>query len=373
MTDRDLQARFHSIRPDMPEAYIQQHDRLMDRLIRGREGGAVRRRMLLRIAFIVLLLAASFTALALTNRLNLLSMLTIHEGNRNPVSDAAGMLVRQVLASHRFPHTEVTIREAVYDGRILRALYSVRDLAATRPFAPEGTPLPGSFSFENADRDGIRWKELDDCIVDGQSAMPVGYSGPVAGAEPGEVLTLVQFDLAGMELSDPFTVLLPITGDNTPESLVFSLSSVDLPGVRSLPAPSAMALADRTIAVTRITWSPIRVYIDMEIEMAPGVPEPVCHEALWRWTLEAELLDGESKAAYPLADTATGYRDNTEMDPDAGDFRHRILDPAKPVTIGLHLEFASPGDAPSSLILRAGEESVRIAVPQDTVKQDIIK
>lgn len=127
--------------------------------------------------------------------------------------------------------------------------------------------------------------------MDGEPVNPVGTGGPVAGPLPGEVLTLAQFDLKGLQLKDTFTVLLPIRWMEPDSEMAFTLSAVELPGVFSLPVPPAVRWTGRTMTITRITWSPIRVYIDAQIEVDPGVPESVCHEILWRWTLEAQLDD----------------------------------------------------------------------------------
>lgn len=102
--------------------------------------------------------------------------------------------------------------------------------------------------------------------MDGEPVNLVGTGGPVAGPLPGEVLTLAQFDLKGLQLKDTFTVLLPIRWMEPDSEMAFTLSAVELPGVFSLPVPS-------------------------QIEVDPGVPESVCHEILWRWTLEAQLDD----------------------------------------------------------------------------------
>lgn len=359
MTEQDLKKAFGENQPRLPQNYALKHDGLLKQLTTEKTVQIISRKIVLRLALVLSVLALSLTAFALTGGFDLLNILMIREANRYPVSEEAQQLVQTDLADFRFEHTLVSVKEAVYDGQLLRVLYSIRDMSATAPFAEAGTILD-DFTFEAADKDGLSWALLDYALIDGQSVNPIGTGGPVAGVGNGEVLTLAQFDLRELDLPDRFTVLLPIAGQNTPKELSFTLSSDNLPGVYALPLPAPVTFGINTLTITNLTWSPIRVYIDAFIEVVPGVPEEVCHEILWRWTLDARLQGGLEQADYPLADTATGYSSNTEFAPELGDFRHRILDTTKPVFISLHLEFASPGQMPDSLILRAGEDSVSI-------------
>lgn len=317
-----------------------------------------RLRPALALALGLLLLTAA--AFALTSGFGLIDLLKQAEGGRVPIQEQVQEGIRQDLASHRFPHTKVTVKEALYDGRMLRVLYSVQDLQATSPLVEPGSTIPHDFRFEAALKDSISWSVLDYCRVDGHSVDATGSSISVAGPEPGQALTVVQFDLAGLDLEDSFEVLLPIAGPNTPRELAFTLSATDLKGIRQLPLPSPLVLKDRVLHLTQVVFSPMRVYVDMEIEVAAGVPEEVCHEILWRWTLDAQMHNPDTGQAYTLSDTATGYAGNTEPDPGKGDFRHRILDESQPVVIRIHLEFESPGDLPDRLQLSAGEESLII-------------
>ena len=293
--------------------------------------------------FMVLLLAVAF---ALTEGFGLLQVMQIKEEYQTPISTRAQKLVVRALARHEFEHTEVVIQEALYDGKMLRVLYSVRDLKADAPFAPAGSELPPDFVFQAADKDGISWNTLDGCEVDNQPVSAIGITGSVAGELNGQVLILCQFDLSGVQVSNPFSVLLPIAGQNTPENLRFELPSYPLSGVIQLPLPKLLTLPDRNLQVTNALWSPIRVYLTLDIMMAPGVPEETCHETLWRWTMDAKLSDANTGVNYPLVDVSSGYSSNTEFAPDLGDFRHRILDPKKPVTMSIRMEFTSPETLP---------------------------
>lgn len=340
---------------------------LRARIEAGLPRGAARPRLKphLALALASLLMAMLAAAFALTDGFGLLRVLQLAEEGRAPISPRARELVVSELASHRFAHTEVAIREALYDGRMLRVLYSVRDLNADAPFGPAGATIGPDFTFPAADSDGISWQTLDACDIDGETACATGVTGTVAGERDGEVLTISQFDLSQVPVGNPFRVLLPLAGRHTPDSLAFTLPSDPLPGVVALPPQAPLQLPDRTLQVSRVVWSPIRVYIDLDITMAAGVPEPVCHETLWHWTMDAQLRDPLTGQGYALADTASGYTGNAEFAPDVGDFRHRILDAAQPVTMRVHLEFAAPDQMPARVLLSAGEEMLPlVTVPQ---------
>lgn len=317
-----------------------------------------------RLAFVVtLVLFLGFAAaFALTEGFGLLAVWQIKDESRAPIAKQAQNLIVSRLAWHQFEHTEVVIQEALYDGKMMRVLYSIRDLKANQPFATTGSELPSDFVFLAAEKDGISWKTLDSCEVDHEPVSAVGITGSIAGEENGQVLTISQFDLSGVSVGNPFHVLLPIAGPDTPESLRFELPSSPLSGVIQLPLPPPLMLADRSLQVSYAMWSPIRVYLNLEISMAPGVPEDVCHETLWRWTMDTRLSDADTGEEYPMADVGSGYTSNTEFAPELGDFRHRILDPTKPVTMMIRLEFASPEEMPKRLLLSAGEESLTIQV-----------
>lgn len=338
----------------------QLHDRIRDGMIQSSKPSHLRLKPRLAIVLALIMVLGLVAAFALTQGFGLIAVWQIKEANRAPISSQAQKLVRSELAKHQFEHTEVAIQEALYDGRMLRVLYSVRDLNADKPFAPPGSELPPDFMFTAADQDGISWQTLDGCLVDDVPVSAVGITGNIAGELNGQVLTISQFDLSDVPVKNPFSVLLPIAGPDTPESLRFELPSSPLSGVVQLPLPEPLVLPDRSLQVTDAIWSPIRTYISLEITMNAGVPEPICHETLWRWTMDAKLTNADTSEDYPLADVGSGYTNNMEPAPDIGDFRFRVLDSSQPVTMTIHLEFASPDEMPQHLLLSAGEESLTI-------------
>ncbi len=89
--------------------------------------------------------------------------------------------------------------------------------------------------FPSADKDGISWRILAGCQVDDEEVSAVGITCSIAGTLNGQVLTISQFDLSSVPVKNPFSVLLPIAGQNTPKSLRFGLPSSPLSGVKQLP------------------------------------------------------------------------------------------------------------------------------------------
>jgi len=338
----------------------QLHARIRDGMNQSSKSSSSRLKPRLAFVLVLIMVLGLVAAFALTQGFGLLAVWQIKEANQAPISSQAQKLVVGELARHEFEHTEVVIQEALYDGRMLRVLYSVRDLTADKPFALPGSELPPDFVFTAADQDGISWQTLDGCLVDDVPVSAVGITGNIAGELNGQVLTISQFDLSDVPVKNPFSVLLPIAGPDTPENLRFELPSSPLSGVVKLPLPEPLVLPDRSLQVTDAIWSPIRTYISLEITMNAGVPEPICHETLWRWTIDAKLSNADTGVDYPLADVGSGYTSNMDPAPDIGDFRFRVIDLSKPVTMTIQLEFASPDEMPQRLLLSAGEESLLI-------------
>lgn len=174
------------------------------------------------------------------------------------------------VASHSFEHTDVAVREAAWDGRVLRILYSVRDRTVERVFTDEDI-WDGNYDLPGARQDGITadWG-CDYVYVNGVKLCLTGYMASRAGSEPGEVLVALESDLveriasekADITLGDTFEVWLPIIGmggkDETPEDLHFTVQNTDLVGVRHIALPEKTVLDDGTeIEVTNFMITPI--------------------------------------------------------------------------------------------------------------------
>lgn len=313
----------------------------------------------LRYAIIALILLSTLTAFALTRGFGLFQMIGDHlDPAVSTVRPEAYDLLQTDLGFYRFDHVDVRIKEAVYDGKYLRLAYTVKDRSVKEPFAKEPTltyMIPG-FQMKAAEADGISWETLDWCEIDGQHFNPLGASAAYSTENPGEIITWVQFDVTGATLPNTFRVNTPIRGQHTPEELVFTMSSA-LKGVQQLALPKAQRVGNYQINVTELMLSPIRVYVTVELVVDPGVDIRQCETIMNQWMMKAKLGDHDWQTTFPLAEMAgAGYFDNVvfELLPlpdDQVDMRDRVIDPKKPVTIRVRLEFVPQEEYPDSFRL----------------------
>ncbi len=88
-------------------------------------------------------------------------------------------LLQKDLAKVEFEHVEVTVKEAVYDGRYLRIAHATRDKSATKPFdkKTEEDVWNGNFEFRAATMDEVSWASMDYAFVNGHNLNPWGAPG----------------------------------------------------------------------------------------------------------------------------------------------------------------------------------------------------
>ena len=246
------------------------------------------------------------------------------------VQPQAYELVRHDVASYDFEHVTVTIKEAVYDGEMLRTVISIRDRAATAPIkANDEYGYMDDYVFEAADKDNIRWQIMDWLYIDGESVCPEGEAGVVCGEENGEVLQYIQTYIDRSTLGDTFTVGFPLVKpdtadgrmpvdengrkiDPTPKELTFTLSASNLTGVTYLDLPESKDYGDYTATITKAIISPIRVYLNVDFQMKDGAPADIADTIEQRW-FSAQVVDKDGKELLVSADTGFGgpYGDRT--------------------------------------------------------------
>lgn len=317
---------------------------------RAAERSALRRPPL-RLILAAALILISLGAFALTRGFGLFHMMGEHltEAQRTVRPEAYEMLQTN-LSSYSFEHVDVSVREAVYDGKYLRVAYSVVERARKTPFAAEPGPVENlrNWRFEAAEKDGISWETLDWCGIGGEHYNPLGSTGSYTTDQPGEILSWVQFDLSYAELPERFTVSLPLRGMDTPPELQFTMSSA-LVGVKRLQLPPPARAGRYQIRVTEAMVSPIRIYMSAELVVDAGVPVEDCQRLMNRWMMDAQLHSSDGSIHYPLAEQAgAGMTGNVRYEeirlPDgSAAFEDRIIDPAKPVTLIARHEF-TPGE-----------------------------
>ena len=319
----------------------------------------------LRVVLAITLLGATLTAFALTNGFGLFELMGTVAPHMATVRPEAQQLVQTDLAFHAFPHVDVAIREAAYDGRYLRVAYSVTDRAATQPLDAPGVSLtegrPQLFDFAAAQQDGISWSTLDSALVNGQRVNPLGMSFSVAGPGNGEAITWVQFDVKDLELPETFPVHLPLQGRDTPDALAFTLHKGDMRSVYPLALPEDKAMDGYTLHVQEVTVSPIRTYITLHLVVQPGRTVADAWHLATLWAHNAVLSAQDGSDPQRWTDTALGPVANmqwtrVQLQDGTYGYENRILNPGEPVTMAVYGEFTPPDTYPEAFWLGVDDE-----------------
>lgn len=237
---------------------------------------------------LALILCLAGTAVAVGNRLNLFNFFDDLDAPNPTVQPEAYALTSYDAAAYSFAHTDVAVREAAWDGRVLRILYSVRDRTVDRVLTDAEVWADG-FVLPGAQQDGISaYLGCDYVYVNGQSLSLTGTMACRAGDETGEVLVALECDLAQRiaaeapeELSAfeaQYEIWLPILRkdgqDATPQELHFVIGNTDLAGVRELAAPAAITLEDGVVIdLYRFMISPIRVYVQADVWLPADITD----------------------------------------------------------------------------------------------------
>ena len=317
----------------------------------------------LRTAAVLVLLLMTATAFALTDGFGIFSLMSHVLPNLGNVQEQAQGMVQKELAEHSFEHVDVKITEAVYDGKYIHVAYSVRDRDATEPFTQDDVDgLSDYHSFDAAAKDNVSWQTLDWIEVDGVNYYPLGYSGNIAGPQPGEVVSWVQFDLTGAVLNDTFRVHLPIVWKDSPEELDFTMRKGGLQGVYNLDVPQDTRVGNHIIRIQEALFTPIRIYFRTELIFDAGVPMDEVAELTWKWMDEAKLTDQNGDNPLLIADWAGGFTGDNHawVKNMKGEYEDQIVNPSKPVSGILFHEFIPLESYPDFLRFGVGEDSVLI-------------
>ncbi|MHC1786464.1 MAG: hypothetical protein AB9880_05345 [Christensenellales bacterium] len=333
--------------------------RVLDQ-VRKEEEPVMKRKISLSAIIAVALIAVAAAAFALTDGFGLFDLMG--QGKREEfavVQKEAYDLMQKNLASASFDHVDVTVTEAVYDGKYLRIVHSTRERDAQAPF-DDAKVYNGDFRFEAAEKDGVSWNSLDWAIVNGENVNPLGEAGVHAGKQNGETLAWIQYDLSGMDVGDELTVDLPIRGKKSIENkeLSFTMPVKDLPGVRRISPVPDVGFSDYSLHVAEMLISPIRVYARVEMTADAGVTSERCDEIMWKWAMDGVLRDeGDDKPYTSSGGGSSRYLGNAEY---AGDFKIKIVDETKPTRFMVEFEFLTRESYPDTFILTNGVDSLRI-------------
>lgn len=328
------------------------HKRVQDAINKEKAKGSSLRK-LPRLVLAASLLLGTLTAFALTQGFGLFQLMNppAHPVTQKKAYDD----LRTDLSFHRLAHVDVAVKEALYDGKYLRVAYTVTQRDAVAPLAPSIThlnDLPG-FEFEAAIKDGVRYRTLDSALINGQEIQPLGASDAYTTDTKGQVIAWVQFDLGGVKLPDPFEVALPLIGQDTPETLRFSLSTKTSHN-HQLPLPEPLRVGKQTLSVTEFLVSPLRLYATIKVTVDAGVPLADFLPQMQDWADKAALGDADWSQTYPIAGIGGHIKPENlvyePVDPKASNpvFAFRIPDPTQPVTYTWQMEFLTPEQAPST-------------------------
>ena len=340
-------------------------DALQARIVSAaqREGEPpMKRKFSLALAAALLLVLLTAAAFALTNGFGLFDLMGKHKTEEfATVQPAAYDLVHRDVASLRINDIEVTVKEAVYDGRYLRVVHATRDLNEKEHF--DGDAIwNGEFRFEKAEQEGIQWFSMDWAVVNGQDVMPLGEAGSGAGPNPGETLAWIQYDLSELGPLTQLEVNLPIRGRKSIEQkeLAFTLDADKLPGVYPLMPVEEVRFADYTARVQEVLISPIRIYVTMELVADAGVSPERVKELFGSWQVAGALTDEANTLS--LRDSGGSARFLENADYQLGtEFKVGIEDPTKPVRMQVYYEFMTADKYPDTFILTNGTDRVPIA------------
>ena len=251
-----------------------------------RAGRTARRLVIYLLAAALLLGAVAFAASQLRRNVFEVSL------NTNPQNAAS--LIQYDLAKESFNECDVEIRQAAYDGMTLYLVYSVRDRAATELMGELDPDTGVRYVYDETmpamERDNIGWW-IDNLWINGQSVnMPAGSSQWVeAGEEPGELLFYQTWclDQENIFLSGKQEeISLPIGERQPRESLVidreahtiekpkaglvtFYLDCSSREGVTVTHPNEWKDLGDFAAAAREVTFSPIQLYITLDLKINP--------------------------------------------------------------------------------------------------------
>lgn len=338
----------------------------------------VKKKTSLSAAIVLAIVLIATAAFALTKGFGLFDLMASYMTPEHAVVQPdAFTLLKKDLAKADFEHVEVTVKEAVYDGRYLRVVHSVRDKSATEPFDEKTAEQidNGNFVFKAADMDQVWWCSLDWAIANGQDLNPLGSAGVTAGPGNGETIAWIQYDMSEIKVGDTLEVILPIRGRQSIENkeLSFTMDVKELPGVYRVKEVAEKDFGNYSLKVTNLQISPIRVYLDFDLTFDPGVPMEDIEKVVYSWTMQ----EGEGQDQYLGSESGDiklkvadfdgwgydmGEHENTEfqMEEGAEYGKDVILDPNKPVVCHVFREFLTLEKYPGTFVLSNGTDKIEI-------------
>lgn len=280
--------------PAMPECV---RLRLEDTLSQIRRD-AVReppRRHARRLSFATVMLIALLAAaigIAAGMRLGIFDFMARTFGQSGVLPEARE-LVQTDLASLDLPHTEVRVREAVYDGGSLRVVYSIRQKDAAAPLAEADLYDEGSGFRQALTADRVR-TQCDWFYIDGMEYVMTNGTAfdQICSGENGELLCYMDIQLSpeGIVPQGDFVVGLPLVSvEGARRTLDFAVQASVLTAEHPFVSGHASVVTAEVAAVT-----PVRVRISIHIEMDADASMRQYDEVCGDWS-DAALVDAQGR------------------------------------------------------------------------------
>lgn len=345
------------------------HSRLLESALKG-ENEPMKKKPTFVLVLAAVLALGTLTAFALTKGFGMFDILS---DGVNPAMTAmktgGEKMIKTNLATHSFKHCDVTISEALYDGRYLRITYTVRDRSIKTPLYdtptnvdmingftqdypedfPDAPPKKPEYAeaqktfLEHVQQDGIWWTTTDWCTVNGQDINPLGATAVSTTENPGETMTYVQFDMREAEPADEYTVLVPIAGRNTPKDMAFTIPGKNIDTIHKIALPEEKKVGNYSIRIDDFTLTPIGIYVKATLTIDAGVDVKECVRIGNEWLVNAKLTDEKGETALKQYDGSAGLMTNYKFDvqtingqPEGVD---TIVDPTQPVEAVVNAEY----------------------------------
>ncbi len=334
MSDQGFKKLLESAFPDTPDVVIERMQTVSQQALQHKKA---KRKKLMSRALLAALIALTLTgaAASVLNHYGVfgfgLGMMYGSEEYYYTLPEVQDM-VHYELCTTQVGTMEWSVREAIYDGRVLRVVYAVRDTTETKPFTQQQMNsenmqgIASDYYYAMCQREGMY------LAADGNGAIAInGLEVNLEsvlyrlGEQPGEVLFWID---CRMEYYDQeaqqYTSIQPEgvidlflafrytkeRTDNPPDGMHFIMNVKDAASRYAVepPAPYTLKIGG-VVRFTDLHFSPATVYITYSITVPKAQVSDWDEDALWDihseyWSREGNLMDANGK---PLGVNTTGW------------------------------------------------------------------
>ncbi len=284
--------------PEPDAHFVQVYEQTLTDIARQKKpsGMPTKQRTVVLVAALVLLAAIGVAEGLRTGVLQMLAHDMVAAWGK--VQPEAQQLVTPQQSGVSTEHLDVALTEALYDGGTVRFVYTVTLRGATEPLTEETMNDPDGAFMRAVTADGVSLWGPDGFTLDGEYISMTGGSRTSAapGDAPGQAVCFVEILLAseGIAPKGTFTLDAPVFyGENKGKVLTMTLDADNLPGVLDLTPAQPTEQDGATITLRSVVQSPIRFYIDYQVDLHEGAPERIMRD----W-MGATIVDGEGKPVF---------------------------------------------------------------------------